>query len=371
MSRFKLFTGMGLTKERIASVVSEAYSLADALEVLRISNSESHRRRLSYWCQMNEVPISHLKHSGGRGQAYTIAMYQDDFLREMVEKSSCLTQLCLSLGFPPIGSAYRLIGARIRSLYHDGLIPYKRDMECRSVRRRLTDELFFTKGSLRNGNMIKRRLIACGYMDVCSICRQPPVWRGETLVLQVDHIDGDPTNNLKENLRIVCPHCHSQLETSTSGGRSKRKGLKGRTILKKEVSLRTYQGSPFCCSLCGRPKKTKSKTNLCPDCVSISRRKAVRPSRERLLELLTGEISFLALGRQLGVSDQAVRKWCRQLGLDTKKMGRAAKTAKRRQTIPTARHSTKESNMQEVPYVVCPLPDPQVVTLEVGAEMPN
>jgi hypothetical protein len=48
---------------------------------------------------------------------------------------------------------------------------------------------------------------------LCGICCQPPEWNGEKLVLPIDHINGDPTDNRPENLRFLCPNCHSQTET--------------------------------------------------------------------------------------------------------------------------------------------------------------
>ena len=38
-------------------------------------------------------------------------------------------------------------------------------------------------------------------------------WLGQPITLQVDHIDGDRTNNTRENLRLLCPNCRSQTET--------------------------------------------------------------------------------------------------------------------------------------------------------------
>jgi len=41
------------------------------------------------------------------------------------------------------------------------------------------------------------------------------------LVLVLDHIDGDSRNNVRENLRMVCPNCDSQLPTYKSKNRGK------------------------------------------------------------------------------------------------------------------------------------------------------
>lgn len=37
-------------------------------------------------------------------------------------------------------------------------------------------------------------------------------WNGKPIVLQIDHIDGDRKNNTRDNLRALCPNCHSQTE---------------------------------------------------------------------------------------------------------------------------------------------------------------
>ena len=41
-------------------------------------------------------------------------------------------------------------------------------------------------------------------------------WMNQQLTLQLDHINGISDDNRKENLRFLCPNCHSQ--TKTFGG---------------------------------------------------------------------------------------------------------------------------------------------------------
>ena len=51
---------------------------------------------------------------------------------------------------------------------------------------------------------------------VCAICGCKPEHNGKPLVFILDHIDGDASNNKRENLRLVCPNCDSQLDTFKS-----------------------------------------------------------------------------------------------------------------------------------------------------------
>ncbi len=55
--------------------------------------------------------------------------------------------------------------------------------------------------------------------NICEICKISE-WNGEKLNCELDHIDGNRTNHKLENLRILCPNCHSQTTTFRSKNKS-------------------------------------------------------------------------------------------------------------------------------------------------------
>lgn len=67
-------------------------------------------------------------------------------------------------------------------------------------------------GAIKNVRATKRYFIET-YGNKCSECGISNIWNNKELKLQLDHIDGDRQNNSINNLRLLCPNCHSQTET--------------------------------------------------------------------------------------------------------------------------------------------------------------
>jgi hypothetical protein len=85
------------------------------------------------------------------------------------------------------------------------------------------------------GNL--KRYLKEKFGDKCSRCEQLPVWFGQELVLQLDHIDGDSDNNFPSNVRLLCPNCHTQTETFGNAG----KGNRYKKITKRNSYLQEYK----------------------------------------------------------------------------------------------------------------------------------
>ena len=70
---------------------------------------------------------------------------------------------------------------------------------------------------------LKRRMLKLGIPNMCGLCGLDTSWNGRSIVLQLDHINGNTRDNRLENLRILCPNCHSQ--TPTYGGKNNKKEI--------------------------------------------------------------------------------------------------------------------------------------------------
>lgn len=62
-------------------------------------------------------------------------------------------------------------------------------------------------------NKLRSRLIKEGIKKKECECCGLVDWLGKSISLELDHIDGNRYNHKLENLRIVCPNCHSQTDT--------------------------------------------------------------------------------------------------------------------------------------------------------------
>lgn len=80
------------------------------------------------------------------------------------------------------------------------------------------------KGKLQTSNHIKRYVLE-KYNHKCAECNINN-WNGKSIVLELDHVNGQSTDNREENLRVLCPNCHSQ--THTYKAKNKGNGRKER-----------------------------------------------------------------------------------------------------------------------------------------------
>jgi hypothetical protein len=75
-------------------------------------------------------------------------------------------------------------------------------------------EYYLRKGVITSTSRLRNRILKAGLLkNICTKCGLGPEWCSKPLTLQLDHINGDRTDNRLKNLRIICPNCHTQTKT--------------------------------------------------------------------------------------------------------------------------------------------------------------
>ena len=142
--------------------------------------------------------------------------YSDEELAHAVKESESFRQVLAKIGLVEAGGNYANIKRHIVELgldiSHFTGHGWRRGthfpvMPPRSL------EMLLVNGSVVSSYKLKRRLLNEGIKSPCCECCGNSEWLGKSIPLELDHINGKPTDNRVENLRLLCPNCHAMTPT--------------------------------------------------------------------------------------------------------------------------------------------------------------
>ena len=145
----------------------------------------------------------------------------DEQFVELLKKSSTISEVLFKLGYTVKGNSwgYSQVKRRMDDLNLDYSIFKGKSAVIKTNKLNNIRKEDILKENCKHQRIVLRRYVIKNNLIPykCAICGCTE-WQGKTLSLELDHINGINNDNRLENLRFLCPNCHSQ--TSTYGSRN-------------------------------------------------------------------------------------------------------------------------------------------------------
>jgi hypothetical protein len=245
----------------------------------------------------------------------------EEAIRKAAKESKSIAEMCRMLDLIAAGGNYGSVKRR--------LVRYDIDTSHFTGRGWNKDNF---SDEPNNKISIKKKLIReRGHQ--CEKC-QNSVWLELPITLELEHIDGNNSNNEENNLLLLCPNCHAQTKTwrrakfSLDGNPKKicpscegSKAVKSKTCFScrskqpKNKTESLNKSQTFCG--CGNVKNPRA--NQCNKCRYASQQRTNWPSVDDLIvRLRDNKESYTSVAKTLGVSDNSVRKYLQRNNIDPK-----------------------------------------------------
>ncbi|MGC5399155.1 HNH endonuclease [Streptomyces sp. DT20] len=151
----------------------------------------------------------------------TRVRHTEEKLRDLVAGSASVAEVVRRLGISPVGGNHAHISRRITALRidtsHFVRTPPRRPKGALGNR--------LVLGSASDGRIpgerLRRELTRSGVENACAECGNRGEWQGQSLRLEVDHVNGNWWDNRPDNLRILCPNCHAATDTYRGRNRAR------------------------------------------------------------------------------------------------------------------------------------------------------
>ena len=207
-------------RERLEEAARGARTLSEALERLGVDPRSGTRGYIRERMKKLGVDTSHFQQEGVR--------WTKEILASAVTASTNMCEVLRHLGLEVVGGHHTHISRRIKAYGIDTSHFQGQTRRGKPWRPRTPEALLVQQpaGQARRipSDRLRWAMTTSGMSEQCGLCGIGAVWRGHPLPMEVDHIDGDWRDNRIENLRFLCPNCHSTTDTYRGRGKGRQRG---------------------------------------------------------------------------------------------------------------------------------------------------
>lgn len=144
--------------------------------------------------------------------------YTEALLQPLVEQTNTYSGLARLLNLAPVGSTVTYLRKRceLLGLNVSHFVGQASNKGKPSFNKKSVEEILVLGKQLdrrAERHQLMRAPLELGIEYKCAECTIHNVWNGKPLTLQIDHINGQYWDNRIENLRFLCPNCHTQTVT--------------------------------------------------------------------------------------------------------------------------------------------------------------
>ncbi len=213
------------TADQLARVVAATKSYAGVISALGLDPANGIENKVRRHIKALGLSTAHFSRRHNRGKA----RWSEQDLRTAVAASRSYSQVIRALGLIPAGGNYNQVQRRIRELSldvsHFTGAGWSAGLKLPGHARPLSEVL--VQGSAIGSHALKLRLFAAGLKKPeCELCGWAGIREcdGQTPV-ELDHANGDKTDNRIENLRVLCPNCHALQPTHRGLNRKSKRSV--------------------------------------------------------------------------------------------------------------------------------------------------
>lgn len=149
--------------------------------------------------------------------------YKEINFRKSVENAISYREVCRNVGVSEKGGSINTIKKYIDKYNistNHFLTKEEHLIKSSHARKIPLKDILVKNSTYTNMERLKTRLVRNNLKEYkCVLCENEGSWCGKELKLQIDHINGIRSDNRLQNLRFLCPNCHSQ--TKTFSGKNK------------------------------------------------------------------------------------------------------------------------------------------------------